>query len=131
MTTIFHPAHPHYAAHKQFIEGSFADPDEPPVVQYECSSNHWADKESVSWSAELKYRIKPRTITRTVTYPEPLREAPEVCTWVWMVRVECSCPQNMNWAHSKYQLIALKNGIVFATEADAQQCYDALFGEQK
>ena len=131
MTTIFHPSHAHFLVHKAFIDGRFANPDNPPVVQwYSEQRSAWLETES-SWNMTCKFRIKPRTITRTVTYPEPLREAPNKPTVIWMVGGEYDCPQEIAWVDSGFKSKALKNGMVFATEADAQQCYDALFGEQK
>ena len=131
MTTIYHPSHPHYAVHKAFIEGSFANPDNPPVVQIKGPSG-WGETSNPGWIAETQYRIKPRLVTRTVTYPEPLRGAPVAGTLVWLMHPQLDKPYRANWDEKYYgRLQTLKNGMVFATEADAQQCYDALFGEQK
>ena len=130
MTTIFHPDHPHFAVHLAWSEGSFANPDAPPVVEcYSTSFKSWVSAIVSDWNTSTELRIKPRTITRTITYPEPLRVAPADGTVVWIVN-------SMNvfattWAKTEWQFQMLKNGIVFTTEADAQQCYDALFGEQK
>ena len=131
MTTIFHPDHPHYAVHKQFVEGSFANPDSPPVVEYKTDPTvHWSVTDPASWYGDYLYRIKPRTVTRTVTYPEPLREAPARGREVWFVYSHAGV-RGETWLESSKQIQLLKNGMVFTTEADAQQCYDALFGEQK
>lgn len=132
MTTIFHPDHPHFQVHKAFVEGSFANPDCPPVVEYlSLIDAIWVKALSPGWLDKYQYRIKPRTITRTLTYPEPLREAPAYGTKVWSVFPDGSGPYCDYWYGVGYLLIVLKNGMVFATEADAQACYDALFGEQK
>lgn len=129
MTTIYHPSHPHYQVHKTFVEGSFANPDNPPVVQVE-SGGDWVDA-NPKWILPYNYRIKPSTVTRTVTYPEPLRESPANGTEVWLVCVHMPLPEKSSWVGSHFQLQTLKNGMCFATKADAQQCYDALFREQK
>ena len=133
--TIFHPSHPHYAVHKAFVDGSFANPDCPPVVQmagkYTNGTDFWVRNDNPEWLDSRQYRIKPRTITRTVTYPEPLREAPANGTEVWLVCTHIPLPEKSSWVGSHFQLQTLKNGMCFTTEADAQQCYGAYFGEQK
>ena len=129
MTTIFHPSHPHYATHKAFVEGSFANPDNPPVVQ--ALFDIWVDCPNPSWTANYAYRIKPRLITRAVTYTEPLRVAPEIGAVVWLVCAHTPHPEKSSWVGSHFQLQTLKNGVCFTNQTDAQQCYDALFGEQK
>ena len=130
MTTIYHTDHPHYAVHKAFIEGSFANPDCPPVVQFKWVDG-WEDSPDPVWNPVAQYRIKPRTITRTVTYPEPLWGAPARHTSVWIVSPYSPRPETVNWGDASYHRMALKNGMVFTTQADAQACYDAFFGEQK
>ena len=129
--TVFHPAHPHYEVNKAFSEGSFANPDNPPVVQVIDDEGYWWDTKRRSWCVENRYRIKPRVVSRMITHPEPLQEAPRQGTEVWIVSPYSPGPEIAHWSNVDYHVKALKNGMCFATEADAQQCYDALFGEQK
>lgn len=131
MNTVFHPAHPHFSVHKAYIEGCFADPDNPPVVQVKPMGIWIDDPYPNWWEKDCVYRIKPRTITRTVTYPEPMREAPAMGTAVWLVMGEQRQPYKTAWTDADFLVIALKNGMCFASEADAQACYDALFGSEK
>lgn len=129
MTTIFHPDHPHFQVHKAFLEGSFANPENPPVVEVENIGNWYVCTEPI-WHENCHYRLK-RMRTRTISHPEPLREAPSMHTKYWAVSPFHSKPFCMTWEGCSTDLRLLKNGVVFATEADAQQCYDAYFGEQK
>jgi hypothetical protein len=139
MTTIYHHTHPHYKVFKEYIEGCFADPDNPPVVQVKTDDMFdWHDTRPAwnydtrpAWNIKFEYRLKPRTITRTVTYPEPMRVAPRIGSQVWYVNGEHRCPYGTTWTDENWLKTALKNGVVFSNEADAQACYDALFGEQK
>lgn len=64
MTPILHPGHTHYLVHKEFIEGSFSNPDNPPIVQT-FDDNRWADISNPLWIADYKYRIKPSTSINT------------------------------------------------------------------
>ena len=132
MTTLFHPTHPHYAVHKAHVEGCFANPDNPPVVEFfDSDDNFWTEIGKPSWEKVYQYRLKPRTVTRTVTYPEPMREPPPHGTTVWIVCSQNTSPIGINRAHVIGMTCALKNGMCFATKADAQACYDAIFGSEK
>lgn len=130
MTTIYHPTHPHYLVHKAYVEGCFADPDNPPVVQVFHELGVWLDTLYSNWSEDVPHRIKPRTITRTVTYPEPMRVAPEKGTTFSTVSSQYISLYRNHWNGMDCDSRALKNGMCFAN-ADAQACYDALFGGEK
>lgn len=132
MLTIYHPEHPHYLVHKAYVEGCFAFPDNPPVVQYaKGGKTFWIDISEPYWDQLVLYRIKPRIITRTVTYPEPMRVAPGLSSRVWFVICDVPKPVSYAWTNNNYQAQILANGMCFTTEEDAQACYDALFGSQK
>jgi hypothetical protein len=135
MTTIHHPDHPHHKVFKEYMAGCLANPDDPPVLQVQeiNGPSTWFDTKLPEWREYRKYRIKPRTITKTVTYPEPLKsDLRHVGNTVWVVKGDCDrqYPVRITW--SDYHLLEtlFKNGMVFSTEADAKACYDALFGEQ-
>jgi hypothetical protein len=130
MTTVFHLAHPHYAVHKAYVEGCFANPDNPPVVQM-AGSQIWQNDSEPKWYEHRKYRLKPCAVTRTVTYPEPMRQRPDYGSTFWAVQSSRGSPVKIIWDGCSSDLSSLKNGMCFATEADAQACYDALFGSEK
>ena len=131
MISIFDPAHPHYKVHKAFIEGSFVSPTNPPQVDSSVPGGPWYPTANPSWCMDTCYRIKPRMLTRTVTYPEPLRVAPEIGAVLWLVCAHIPQPEKSSWVGSHFQLQTFKNGVCFTNKADAQACYDTLFGEQK
>ena len=130
MLTVFHPEHPHYVLHKQFVESCFKSPDNPPVVELKTDLGNWVIS-GKDWNGALEYRFKPKMLTRTVSYPEPLRVAPERRQKVWVVACEGLYPRSLEWEPYEWAKVALKNGMVFATEAAAQHCCNSLFGEPK
>ena len=79
----------------------------------------WGGGVGFSWRCE--YRRKPRTMTYTVTIPEPMREAPEIGTEYWLaelVFVE-SFASRFKWQGSVNDMLWLKRGLCFATREDA------------
>ena len=127
MTSIFDPTHPYYAVHKAFIEGSFANPTNPPQVESSIKGVEWYLTTCPAWCVNAQYRIKPRILTRTVTYPEPMREVPAEGTEVWVVLASHKGPDQGEWSDCAFYRQVLKAGMCFRTEAEAQACYDALF----
>ena len=85
-----------------------------------------------NWQPATEYRIEPPEpvlITRTVTYPAPMTEAPAVGAWYWLVLSDNEV-QRQKWDKYDCELKWLAQGRVFTTQADAQACWDALFGSQ-
>ena len=68
----------------------------------------------------VEYRRKPRTLTYTVTIPEPLREAPGVgeAYYVAAPDAECFCIEHV-WAGRGTEVRLFKRGLYFATKEDA------------
>ena len=71
------------------------------------------------WGEECEYRRKPRTITYSVTIPEPLREAPELLGRYWLVQLSGGYCTKMYWQGREWELWRLKRGLCFATKEDA------------
>ena len=71
------------------------------------------------WREEHEYRRKPRTMTYTVTIPEPLREAPEMLGRYWLAQLSGEYCIQMYWYGSELESRCLKSGLCFATEEDA------------
>jgi hypothetical protein len=76
-----------------------------------------------------KWRIKPTTITYTVTVPEPLRVMPEVGDKYWSV-VSDRTIQDV-WADLALDQKRFALGNIWDTKAKARQAFDALFGPLK
>lgn len=132
MTSIFHPLHPHYLVYKAFVEGGYANPDNPPVI--ECNDGgQWEYTDTPSWGLNYKYRIKPTEVasTRQVVYAKPLELVPVMYSLVWAVMAHEKGPHSTMWFGGTWQLYCFRNGMLFATEADAQSCYNALFKAKK
>ena len=133
MTSVFDASHPHYKIHKDWIQACFAAPNDLPIIQILHTDGVWSDLKSTSWLVTSEYRIKPSPVTKTITYPQPLREKPKDSTRVWIVTSTERGPYRSGLYIDEESIVflkqALKNGMVFATEEDAQLCYDALYGK--
>ena len=72
------------------------------------------------WGEENEYRRKPRTLTYSVTMPEPLREAPEVGTIVYIpTPLAKKLASAYCWYGDPPDECLLKRGLCFATGEDA------------
>ena len=113
--------HKHAALMLQYAK-DWAETEEP-WKRWEVTShrNEWvALCGHPYWKEESEYRRKPRTLTYTVTIPEPLREAPEVGKTYWLAEswVE-SLAHEYEWSGDRADGICLKRGLCFATQEDA------------
>ena len=75
---------------------------------------------SIGWDVEAEYRRKPKTLTYTVTIPEPMREAPTLGSVYWICDPTSHPPVTWGYwsAHDSGQM-RLARGLCFSTEADA------------
>ena len=73
------------------------------------------------WGEEYEYRRKPRrTLTYTVTIPEPLRQAPETGSWYWLAETASDdFTSRAEWVGDGCDRSWLKSGLCFATKEDA------------
>ena len=73
-----------------------------------------------AFSIHYEYRRKPRTLTYTVTIPEPLREAPKNGSEYY---VPCQLAPalwgSFEWYNGDLDKLYLKRGLCFATREDA------------
>ena len=81
----------------------------------------WLDCASGTVFSDLcEYRRKPRTLTYTVTIPEPLREAPKDGNGYY---VPCQLAPalwgSFEWHNGDLDKLYLKRGLCFATREDA------------
>lgn len=76
-------------------------------------------------------RISRPMVTRTVTYPEPLRVKPEKGSDYWTVYCWQEKPLGLSWDDSFVDNRIFNAGMAFATEADAAEAHRALFGGDK
>ena len=72
------------------------------------------------WKGENEYRRKPRTMTYTVTIPEPLREAPGVGEAYYVAAPDAAgfCIEYV-WTGRGTDIQGFKRGLYFATKEDA------------
>ena len=97
-------------------------------VSWIGNEDKWVDVNDPKWSnCDYLYRVKPKTITRTITYPKPLKTLVEGQVF-WWASGTCQ-PQFFSYYSVLWQNELLKNGMCFATEEDAIACHEALFGK--
>ena len=74
----------------------------------------------IGWGVEAEYRRKPRTMTYTVTIPEPLREAPEVGETYYVADPRARDFYDWQyWHNDELDMRFLTRGLCFATKEDA------------
>ena len=73
-----------------------------------------------TFSIHYEYRRKPRTLTYTVTIPEPMQEAPEVGSIFYAPAPLSEGLTSMSgWYDGDVDYRLLKRGLCFATQEDA------------
>ena len=80
-------------------------------------------------NSAFELRLKPRTITREITYPEPLRDAPEHGAELYRAAPEISERYDFILWHSlDYQARWLRDGLLHSTKEAAIAQGKALAG---
>ncbi len=115
-------AHKHAALMLQYAQDAMET--DKPWERWELrprGSEQWhACSGRISFNERCEYRRKPRTLTYTVTIPEPLREAPENGEEYYV-----PCPfapafcGSFEWYNGHLDRLYLKRGLCFATKEDA------------
>ena len=113
-------AHKHAALMLQYAQDAMET--YKPWLRWEHTLNaRWYDCEQhPSWDTDLEYRRKPKTLTYTVTMPEPLRKAPQLDTEYYLVSLfEPMHFEVAYWGDCHGERMLLKRGLCFKTEEDA------------
>ena len=113
-------AHKHAALMLQYAQDA-AETDKP-LERWEWKGGRgWYPLASeFAFSIHYEYRRKPKTLTYTVTIPEPLREAPEVGTIVYIpTPLAKKLASAYCWYGDPPDECLLKRGLCFATGEDA------------
>ena len=114
-------AHKHAALMLQYAQDAL-ETDKPwERWEFAASGNKF---ESLSnhpyWYEEYEYRRKPRTLTYTVTMPEPMRGAPEVGSIFYApAPLSEGLTSVCGWYGDDVDYRLLKRGLCFATKEDA------------
>ena len=113
-------AHKHAALMLQYAQDA-AETDAPWERWEWKGEREWNPLASeFAFSIHYEYRRKQKTLTYTVTIPEPLREAPEAGLWYWLAEPTSdtftSC---VEWEGDDCDRSWLKRGLCFATREDA------------
>ena len=90
-------------------------------IRPEGGTEGWHDCSGrLCFSERCEYRRKPRTLTYTVTIPEPLRKAPETGSWYWLAETAIDdFTSRVEWVGDGCDRSWLKRGLCFATKEDA------------
>lgn len=116
-------AHKHAALMLQYAQDALETdkPWERWQIRPEGGTEGWHDCIGrLCFSERFEYRRKPRTITYTITIPEPMREAPEVGTIIYIPTPLAEELASMyGWYGSQSDDRLLKRGLCFATREDA------------
>ena len=116
-------AHKHAELMLQYAQDA-AETDKPWErwqIRPEGGTEGWHDCSGrLCFSERFEYRRKPRTLTYTVTIPEPMREAPTLGSVYWICDPTSHPPVTWGYwsAHDSGQM-RLARGLCFSTEADA------------
>ena len=114
-------AHKHAALMLQYAQDAMET--DKPWERWELrprGSEQWhACSGRISFNERCEYRRKPKTLTYTVTIPEPLREAPELLGRYWLAQLSGGYCTQMYWHGREWELLRLKSGLCFATKEDA------------
>lgn len=80
-----------------------------------------------SFRIDWQYRIKPRTVTCTLTYPEPLRVKPEMEQRYYVAAIEYDCNNiiSWKWKDSEMDNLHFNNGRTHLTKAAARAHVEA------
>ena len=115
-------AHKHAHLMLQYAQDA-AETDKPWErwqIRPEGGTEEWHDCSGrLCFSERCEYRRKPRTLTYSVTIPEPLREAPEPLGLYWMAQLSGEHYAQMYWQGRDFELWRLHRGLCFATKEDA------------
>ena len=122
-------AHKHCELMKQYAEDA-AETDKP-YERWEfkdCVDKEWAPcGDSPRWHAELQYRRKPRTLTYTITIPEPLRKPLEQDEHYYVAQPLCRSLYTRDvWTDHETDHLRLQRGLLFATPEDAAEAAKAM-----
>ena len=115
-------AHKHAALMAQYAQDALET--DKPWERWEIrpmGSEQWhACSGRISFSERCEYRRKPRTLTYTVTIPEPMREEPEAGTDFFLAVPHSErLHYTFRWDDAEVTRLWLKSGLCFATKEDA------------
>lgn len=117
-------AHKHAALMLQYAQDA-AETDKPHErweFRHISEQGKWKPFTSTHpiWLLDHEYRRKPRTMTYTVTVPEPLRKEPERGAEYWLAALDgIDFCVRFYWGGEPYEMRRLERGLLFATSEDA------------
>ena len=115
-------AHKHAHLMAQYAQDAMET--ETPWTRWEMrggtSAKWYTPAREICFDSSCDYRRKPKTMTYTITIPEPMREAPPLDTEYYIVSL--FEPNNFDiayWGGFHAEHMLLKRGLCFKTEEDA------------
>lgn len=125
-------AHKHAALMAQYAQDALET--ETPWERWEWKGEReWLPlSRECAFSIRFEYRRKPKTLTYTVTIPEPLREAPQLDTEYYLVSLfEPRHFEVAYWGDCSGERMLLKRGLCFKTEEDAIAAAKAMLPSER
>ena len=113
-------AHKHAALMLQYAQDA-AETDKPwERWEWKGGGGWYPLVNEFTFSIHYEYRRKPKTLTYTVTVPEPLREEPEAGTDFFLAVPNSErLHYTFRWDGAEVTRLWLKSGLCFATKEDA------------
>ena len=115
-------AHKHAALMLQYAQDAMET--DTPWTRWEMrgkpSATWYTPAREICFDSSCEYRRKPRTMTYTITIPEPMREVPPLDTEYYVVSL--FEPKNFDiayWGDCHAEHMWLKLGLCFKTAEDA------------
>lgn len=84
------------------------------------------------WMPENSYRRKPETVTKTITIPKPVTQAPKIGQAYWVPSlIYPDSPTLFTWGCDSLEISILYKGLVHTTKAAAVEHGQALLSATK
>lgn len=130
-------SHPHHAVWREHVQ-SVLDGN-PKHIEFKSSDGYrWLSAmfsssgvAAINWDETTPHRIARPMVTRTITYPAPMTEAPENASLYWVFHIFSNDVLRLVWRGDGADHAALKNKMAFKTEEDAKAASQAIFGAQE
>lgn len=88
-------------------------------IEFKDVFGHWKDcSPEPLWELWTEYRIKQNTITKSVSFPEPMRNAPEIGQMYWVIDCDEICAYE--WENTDFDNDSLLRGFIHYSEENAK-----------
>ena len=129
--------HPHHAVWREHVQSVLNGKTK--TVEFQSSDGYrWLSAifsssgvAAINWDETTPHRIARPMVTRTITYPAPMSDAPKEGTFYWVINVSSPDVTRFTWTGDKHDCFFLKRGMAFKAEEDATAAALAFFVVQE